>query len=198
MLKAHCHVLVGVFLLAYSTVGCGGDSGGAGTGGAPGETGGRSGSGGGIGAGGRGMGGTGGAGDGGGVSGGSGGIRGTGGANSTGGITGSGGQIGTGGAGGTTDPATCAQLDAAYQAELPNAKACATNAPVAQCGMVAGVSVGCFQCGVIVQDANKLDALKSRWTAKHCVSQPCLAVACAPPHTGMCVTSGTVTTPHCE
>jgi hypothetical protein len=104
---------------------------------------------------------------------------GTGGQNGSGGSTG-----GNHGTGGGTGGESCAQLQDAYAAAFPQARACSPNSGGGQCDQQVPSTLGCG-CQTFVNDKSTLDQIQARWTAANCQAV-CPAIACLAPKTGAC------------
>jgi Kazal-type serine protease inhibitor domain len=105
------------------------------------------------------------------------------------GTGGHGGNGGTGGAGGMSG-ASCSDLANQYQAALPEAEACDTNAS-GQCQQSVSTSLSPCNtgCTIYVTDTSTLNAIQASWVQEGCddVQVACPAIACRQPNGSGCV-----------
>ncbi len=110
----------------------------------------------------------------------------------SGGAGGGGGRdAGSGGAAGFPpfpDAGTCAQLNTDYSNAMAEAVRCDLRVGALQCQAMASSGLACG-CPRHVQDATKLEEIRSQWTAAGCVSGRigCPAIVCPALTSGMCV-----------
>jgi hypothetical protein len=137
---------------------------------------------------------------------------GTGGASGTGGAPGSGGRANTGGnstggsgtggssTGGSSVPGTggspgvdCNAIAAAYDAAMPDAKACDVTGGLlgTQCKSPVSAHLGCgSECFTYVQEPKRLNEIAAMWSAGRCQAPLCPAIACQIPTGVKCMGGG--------
>jgi hypothetical protein len=99
------------------------------------------------------------------------------------------GDSGSGGAGG--GEMTCAELSAAYDAELAPAKVCSPSAVTAQCQTKVKSVLGCdSSCDTVVNNATTLNALAAAFSSQSCPPPVCPAVSCTATQLGVCTAGG--------